>query len=293
MLEAKGIIVAMLTPMKEDESINEEELRNQVNRFVDSGIHGLFCLGTNGEFYALTMEEKLRVIEVVVDENRNRLPVYAGTGCVTTKETIELTQRAKELGADAVSIVCPYYAAVSQEGLYQHFKAVAEAVDIPIIMYNIPPRTGVNMSVDIVAKLAEIENIVGIKDSSGNFDNILKYIEATPDDFAVLSGNDSLILWTLLAGGKGGIAGCANVLPRELAKIYDMFLERDITGAKRAQSSIRPLREVFRYGNPNSIIKRATQLMGYNVGPCRAPFNLEDPKIDEMLYEVLSKFDKQ
>jgi 4-hydroxy-tetrahydrodipicolinate synthase len=293
MFEPKGIIVAMLTPMNADETINEKELRNQVNRFVDSGIHGLFCLGTNGEFYGLSYEEKVRVTEIVMDENKGRLPIYVGTGCVTTAETIALTQKAKDLGADAVSIVCPYYAAANQNGLYNHFKAVAEAVDIPILLYNIPARTGVSLDVKTVEKLAQIKNIVGVKDSSGNFDNILKYIEATPDDFSVLSGNDSLILWSLLAGGKGGIAGCANVLPKELARIYDKFVEGDMAGAKAAQSSIRPLREVFRLGNPNSIIKRATELMGYEVGPCRAPFNMEDKQVDAELYEVLSKFDKQ
>lgn len=293
MFKPKGIIVAMLTPMNRDESINELELRNQVNRFVDSGIHGLFCLGTNGEFYGLSYEEKLKVIEIVTDENKGRLPIYAGTGCTTTKDTIALTKEAKRLGVDAVSVVCPYYAAVNQKGLYNHFKTIAEAVDIPIILYNIPPRTGVNLDVDTVAKLSEIENIVGIKDSSGNFDNILKYIEATSSDFSVLSGNDSLILWTLLAGGQGGIAGCANVLPKELAKIYDRYTEGDMDGAKKAQSSIRLLREVFKFGNPNSIIKRATELMGYDVGPCRAPFNLEDPKIDEQLLKVIRQFEKQ
>lgn len=293
MFEPKGIIVAMLTPMFSDETINEKELRNQVNRFIDSGIHGLFCLGTNGEFYGLSYDEKIKVMEIVIDESNGRLPVYAGTGCITTQETILLTKKAKDMGADAVSVVCPYYAASNQDMLYSHFKDIASAVDIPMILYNIPPRTGVNLGVETVKKLSEIDNIVGIKDSSGNFDNILKYIEATPDDFAVLSGNDSLILWNLLAGGKGGIAGCANIVPKELVAIYERFIVGDIEGAKKAQSSIRPIREVFKMGNPNSIIKRATELMGYDVGPCRAPFSIDDPKLDAALKEVMSKFERQ
>lgn len=293
MFEPKGIIVAMLTPFNEEESINEKELRNQVNRFVKSGIHGLFCLGTNGEFYGLTYEEKVKIIKIIMDENKGRLPVYAGTGCITTKETIILTQKAKELGVDAVSIVCPYYAAISQKELYIHFKAISEAVDIPIVLYNIPQRTGINMDTKTVAKLSKIKNIVGIKDSSGNFDNILKYIEVTSTHFSVLSGNDSLILWTLLAGGKGAISGCANVLPSEIVKIYEKYLEGNIVEAKLAQSKIRLLRDVFRLGNPNSIIKRATKLLNYNVGPCRAPFNLDDEKIDIELYKVLRQFDSQ
>ncbi|MGE4284343.1 MAG: 4-hydroxy-tetrahydrodipicolinate synthase [Clostridia bacterium] len=293
MFKPKGIIVAMLTPMNADETINEKELRNQVNRFVDRGIHGLFCLGTNGEFYGLNYEEKIRIMEIVLDENKDRLPIYAGTGCTTTKETIALTQKAKDLGAHAVSIVCPYYAASNQKALYNHFKDIAEAVDIPIILYNIPGRTGINMDADTVGKLSKIENIVAVKDSSGNFDNILKYIEVTDDDFSVLSGNDSLILWNLLAGGKGGIAGCANIVPNELVAIYERFIQGDIEGAKKAQSSIRPIREVFKMGNPNSIIKRATELMGYDVGPCRAPFNIDNPELDAALKAVLSKFEKQ
>lgn len=293
MKEPKGIIVAMVTPMNADESVNEKELRNQVNRLVDSGIHGLFCLGTNGEFYGLSNDEKKEVIQIVADENRGRLPLYAGTGASTTKETIALTSYAEAAGVDAVSVICPYFAVASQQGILNHFTAVASSTKLPLIMYNIPARAGNQIAVDTVATLSKIDNIVGIKDSSGNFDMILQFIEATDDHFSVLSGNDSLILWTLMAGGKGGIAGCANVFPRELAKIYNHFVSGDLAAAKRAQASIRPLRNVFRLGNPNTIIKRATLLMGYDVGACRAPFNTIDPSIDEELYEVLSHFEKQ
>lgn len=202
-VEIKGIIPPIVTPMNEDESVNEKELRNQVNRQIKGGIHGLFPFGTNGEGYILNEKEKEEVLSIVIDETKGRVPVYAGTGCISTKDTIRQSQMAESLGADVLSIITPSFAAASQNELYDHYKAVAEAVDMPIVLYNIPARTGNALAPATVAKLSKIPNIVGAKDSSGNFDNMLQYIEQTRDskDFAVLSGNDSLILWNLLAGG--------------------------------------------------------------------------------------------
>ena len=294
MFEPKGIIAAMATPFFEDESINWDELRGQVNRFIRAGIHGLFCIGTNGESFALSFDEKLQIMEAVIRENRGRLPVYAGTGCITTGETIELTKAAKEMGADCASIICPYFAESSQDQLYSHFRAVAEAVDIPIVLYNIPARTGVNLAYQTVKKLALIPNIAGIKDSSGNFDNILRYIEETRDiegkSFRVVSGNDSLILWTLLAGGSGGISGVSNVLPEIMASIYDLWMKGDFEEARKVQDCIRPLRDCMKLGNPNSIIKRAANLRGEKLGPCRAPFNLASESVDSAILDVLKLY---
>ena len=290
MFRPQGIIAAMATPFHEDETINEQELRNQVNRFIQAGIHGLFCLGTNGEFYAMSKEEKLQVIQIVLDENRGRLPVYAGTGCITTKDTIELTREAKELGVDCVSVISPYFAESSQDSLYQHFSAVANAVDIPILLYNIPARTGANLSYQTVAKLAQIENIVGIKDSSGNFDNILRYIEETPDDFCVISGNDSLILWTLMAGGTGGISGISNIFPEIMASIYDLWKKGDFVAARKAQDSIRAIRDCLKLANPNSVVKRAAYFNGQNLGPARAPFQVTSPEIDAKIKATVEKY---
>lgn len=274
-VDIKGIIVPLITPMNNDETINEKELRNQVNRQIENGIHGLFPLGTNGEAYVLSFEEKIKVMEIVVDETRGRVPVYAGTGCVNTKDTIELSKKAKEIGVDVISVITPWFAAASQEELYEHFKEVAESVDLPIILYNIPARTGNALSPETVEKLSKISNIVGVKDSSGNFDNMLQYIEKTREreDFAVLSGNDSLILWCLLAGGKGGIAGCANVYPKVMSSIYDTFISGNVKAAREIQDSIRSFRNCFKYGNPNTIVKTAVGLLGYNVGKCRKPFS--------------------
>lgn len=273
-VEIKGVIVPLLTPMNADETINEKELRNQVNHQIESGIHALFPLGTNGEAYILSREEKEQILKIVVDEAKGRVPVYGGTGCVSTKETIELSQKAKEIGIDVLSIITPSFAAASQDELYEHYREVAEAVDLPIVLYNIPARTGNALTPATVEKLSKIPNIVGVKDSSGNFDNMLQYIEKTRyrKDFAVLSGNDSLILWCLLAGGRGGIAGCANVFPSTMASIYDTFVAGDLEKAREIQDSIRSFRDCFKFGNPNTIVKTAVALLGYPVGKCRKPF---------------------
>ncbi len=273
-IEIKGVIVPLLTPMNDDETINEKELRNQVNRQIESGIHALFPLGTNGEAYILSREEKEQVLKIVVDEAKGRVPVYGGTGCISTKETIELSLKAKEIGVDVLSIITPSFAAASQDELYEHYKEVAKAVDLPIVLYNIPARTGNALAPATIEKLSKIPNIVGVKDSSGNFDNMLQYIEKTRyrKDFAVLSGNDSLILWCLLAGGRGGIAGCANVFPSTMASIYDTFIAGNLDKAREIQDSIRSFRDCFKFGNPNTIVKTAVSLLGYPVGKCRKPF---------------------
>lgn len=272
----QGIIAPILTPMYEDESVNEQELRNQVNRLIDAGIHGVFALGTNGESYALSEAEKERILKIVVEETNHRVPVYAGSGCITTAESIRMSRRAQALGADVLSVIVPYFAAASQEELYEHFMAVAAAVDLPIVLYNIPARSGNALAPATMARLAkDAPNIVGAKDSSGNFDNLKQYIELTSDlgkIFSVLSGNDSLILPALVFGGKGGIAGCANVFPRTMVSIYEAFASGDLEQAKKVQDSIRILRDCFKYGNPNTIVKMATGLLGYPVGDCRKPF---------------------
>jgi 4-hydroxy-tetrahydrodipicolinate synthase len=276
-VEIKGIIPPIITPMNDDESVNVSELRNQVNRMIDGGVHALFCFGTNGEGYILNGKEKQLVLETVVEETAGRVPVYAGTGCISTKETIEQSKMAMAAGADVLSIITPSFAAASQDELYAHYETVAKAVDMPIVLYNIPARTGNALAPATVGRLAQIENIVGVKDSSGNFTNILAYLDAARKKengtFSMLSGNDQLIIWTLLAGGQGGIAGCANVYPHVMSSIYDLFMEGKIEEAKAANASIQSFRNCFKYGNPNTIVKTAVAMLGYPVGKCRAPFN--------------------
>lgn len=289
-MEIKGIICPIITPMNEDETVNERELRHQVNRQIDAGIHGIFAFGTNGEAYILEREEKEFVLSVIVDEVKGRVPVYAGTGCIGTKATIALSQRAKELGANILSVITPSFAQASQNELYEHYREVAQAVDMPIVLYNIPARTGNALTPATVQKLADIGNIVGAKDSSGNFDNMLQYIELTKGkDFAILSGNDSLIFWNLLAGGVGGIAGCSNVFPKNMARIYDLFVAGKVDQARVCADNIRSFRNCFRFGNPNTIVKAAAALLGYPVGRCRRPFHTISEEGLEAIRKVLQE----
>lgn len=282
----------MQTAMHEDGSINEKELRRQIDRQIEAGVDAVFCLGTNGEFYIMSMEEKIRVMEIFVDQVKGRVPVYAGTGCISTEETVSLSKKAEEIGIDVISIITPYFAAINQEELYQHYAAAAKAVSLPVVMYNIPARTGAALAPSTVGRLAkDFPNIAGVKDSSGNFNNILQYIQATEGmDFAVLSGNDALILWTLLAGGKGGITAIANILPTIMVSIYQYYLKGDLDNAKKAQNSISKIRDCFKYGNPNSVVKCATNLIGQPVGPCRKPFGLLSEEAVKGIQETIDTY---
>lgn len=293
--EIKGIIPPIITPMNDDaeQTVNHEELRKQVERQIESGVHGLFPFGTNGEAYALSMKEKEEILETVLDQVKGRVPVYAGTGCITTADTIRMSKRAQEMGADALSIITPSFALASQKELYDHYVAVAKTVDIPIILYNIPPRTGNKLLPETVQALCrDVDVIVGAKDSSGDVENLKAYIRLTREldkDVAILAGNDGSILTCLKEGGAGGIAGRANIWPVTAASIYDRFIAGDLEGAQQAQDAVAILQQTFKYGNPNTIIKTAVALLGYNVGKCRAPFNYVPEEGIEALKEVLAE----
>jgi 4-hydroxy-tetrahydrodipicolinate synthase len=290
MAELKGIVVPIVTPMNEDESINTDELRRQVDRQIEAGIHGIFPFGTNGEGYILNFDEKKLVLQTVIDQVAGRVPVYAGTGCISTKETIEQCKMAMDCGADILSVITPSFAKASQHELIVHYETVAKAVpEAPIVLYNIPARTGNALAPETVAELAKIDNIVGAKDSSGDWTNLSAYIELTKDmDFAVLSGNDSLILKALQAGAKGAIAGCANVYPKNMVGIYENFRKGDLAAAQKCQDAVAPLRACFKYGNPNTVVKTAVNLLGYPVGKCRAPFNYLPEEGIEALKQTLA-----
>ena len=291
MFKPYGVITPVLTALDENENFNKAAYQEFIDHLIKAGVHGIFSLGTNGEFYAFSFEEKLEIIKAGIEAVDGRVPFYAGTGCVTTKETIELSKAVAELkGVDCLSVISPYFTAITQDDLYRHYSAVAKAVNLPILLYNIPARTGNNIANTTVKKLAEFDNIIGIKDSSGNFDNTLKYIENTDPRLDVLAGSDSLILWTLKAGGAGAISGCSNVFPELMVSIYELFKKGDFEAANEAQKKIRPFRNVMQMGNPNSVVKRAAQLLGYNVGPARAPSNVQNEAIDKALLEVFKLY---
>lgn len=288
LLEIKGIIPPVITPMNpEDESVNIPELRRQIERQIAGGVHGIFPSGTNGEAYILSLKEKEEILEAVIDQVKGRIPVYAGTGCISTQDTIYMSKKAEEMGADALSIITPSFALASQKELYDHYCEVAKYVNIPIVLYNIPARTGNKLLPETVAKLAkDVDVIMGAKDSSGDLENLKACVALTRDigkDFAVLAGNDGNILPCLKAGGAGGVAGRANIWPKTIVSIYDSFVAGDLEKAQAAQDAIAVLQRVFKFGNPNTIIKKAVAMLGYPVGDCRKPFSyLCDEGIEEL-----------
>lgn len=285
-----GVIPAMVTPLTGDDRINEAALRRLTNYLIDGGVHGVFAIGSQGEFWAFTADEKRRVWEIVVEETRGRVPVYAGTAAVTTREAVELTRLAEQCGVDAVSVLTPYFISPSDDELYDHYRAVAEATSLPVLLYSNPARTGVKLSVKIVARLAEIENIVGIKDSSGDLELAAQYIESTPGDkFAVVMGRDTLIYAGLMYGAKGAIAATGNVVPRLVASIYEHFKAGDYEAARKAQEALAPLRLAFSWGTFPVVIKEALDLMGMEGGPARAPVGPMSAEQRERLREVLQK----
>lgn len=268
----KGIIPALVTPLTVDEKVDEKGLRNLIGYLIEGGVHGLFVIGTTGEFYGLTLEEKKIIIEITVDEAKKRVPVYAGTGAITTRECVLLTEMAEDCQVDAVSILTPMFISPSQNELYEHYKSIAESTGLPIILYNNAPKTGINISAETVERLTEINNIIGVKDSSGDFTLTSEYIRRTRNkDFHVLAGRDTHIYACLCSGGSGAISACANVAPRLSADIYDLFVKGDIKGSLEAQYAISPLRIAFTLGSYPTVIKEALSLIGIEVGPCLKP----------------------
>jgi 4-hydroxy-tetrahydrodipicolinate synthase len=289
MADIKGIIPAMVTPLNDQEELDEVRLRGLVNFLIEGGVHGLFPIGSQGEFYAFSPEEKRRVLEIVVEEAAGRVPVYAGTGAITTRQVIELNKIAEETGVDAVSVLTPFFISPNEAELYDHFVAVAEATSLPVLLYNNPGRTGVKLSVRLVARLAEHPNIVGIKDSSGDLTLAIEMIRQTGDDFVVLMGRDSLIYAGLQHGIKGAIAATANVAPALVAEIYQAFIEGDMARSLAAQEKLLPLRLAFDLGTFPVVVKDAMNIIGVPVGPARRPLQSLKGEARDKLRDVLEQ----
>ena len=270
--KATGIIPAMITPLSAGERVNEKAMRALVNHLIDGGIHGIFPVGTTGEFYGLSLEEKRAVFELVVDEVDGRVPVYGGAGAITTRECIQLVQIAEKAGIDAISILTPMFISPTQEELVGHYSRIAAETSLPILLYNNVPKTGVTISPATVVELSAVPNIVGVKDSSGDFTLTAEYIRLTRDaDFSVLAGRDTLIHACLCHGGTGAIAACANVAPRLVVDIYEKYMAGDVAGSLEAQFTLAPLRLAFTLGSFPTVIKEALQFQGIDAGPCMGP----------------------
>lgn len=237
----KGSLVALITPMNQDGSINYEQLHDLIDWHIENGTDGIVAVGTTGESATLPVEEHLAVIEATVKHVNKRIPVIAGTGANNTVEAIALSQAAEQAGADYTLSVVPYYNKPSQEGIYQHFKAIAEATSIPMVIYNVPGRTVVSMSNDTILRLSKIPNIVGVKEASGNIGNNIELINSVPEGFVVLSGDDPTGLPFMLCGGHGVVTVAANVAPKLFADMCRAALEGDIATARRLNEQLIPI----------------------------------------------------
>ena len=257
----KGAIVAIVTPFKEGK-VDEGALRELIEFQIANGTDGIVPCGTTGESSTLSHDEHDRVIEITIDAAEKRVPVIAGTGSNSTDEALRLTRHAYEAGADGALLVCPYYNRPTQEGLYQHYKTIAENVPIPIVLYNIPGRTGVNLLPETVARLSKIDNIVGIKEASGSLTQIGDVINLCGDDFVLISGDDIITLPILALGGRGVISVASNVAPADVAAMIDAFEAGDVKRARELHYKLSPLiSALFIETNPVPV-KAALAMMG-------------------------------
>ena len=257
-----GCGTALVTPFHRDLSLDEAALRKLVRRQIEAGINFLVPCGTTGENPTLTRAEHLRVVEITLEEARGKVPVLAGAGGYNTQEVIELAREVEGLGANGILSVTPYYNKPTQEGLYQHFKAIAEAVHIPIVVYSVQGRTGVNVEPATLARLAQIPNIVGVKEASGNIAQMASIIQQVPESFAMLSGDDAITLPLIALGGRGIISVVSNEIPPQMTELAQFCLSGDFAGARKLQRKYLPLMEVnFIESNPIPV-KAAMALMG-------------------------------
>lgn len=292
----EGIITPIITPFHDDaqQSVCYEEVEKLINHLIDKGVKGIFILGSNGEFHVIDEAEKLAFAKEIVHMVNHRVPVYAGTGCCSTKETIRLSKKMEELGVDALSVINPYFIKLSDEELYEHFKEIAQSIHIPIILYNIPKSTGCNLSSELVDRLADIENIKAIKDSSGNKDNIRAYCEISKrKDIKVLIGSDSKISLGYSMGAIGAVAGTSNVITDVIVKLDQTLKSGDNETSEKLQKDIDVLRNVLSLGTIPSVMKRAVTLAGIcNAGNARKPVKPTSIEDDEKIKEMLSYYFK-
>ncbi|MCX7918902.1 MAG: 4-hydroxy-tetrahydrodipicolinate synthase [bacterium] len=284
-----GSLVAIVTPFKNG-LIDEQALTDLIEWHIANGTDGIVPCGTTGESATLSHEEHERVIEITVQTVRGRIPVIAGSGSNSTKEAIRLTKFAEKAGADAALLISPYYNKPTQEGLYQHFKAVSEAVDIPLFLYNIPGRTAVNILPDTMARLAELKNIIGVKEATGDMKQVAETIAVCPKDFMILSGDDFTTLPLLALGGHGVISVVANVVPKETAAMCTAWFDGNINEARRLHYYLLPLTQaMFLETNPIPV-KTALAVMGKIDSELRLPLYQMSNKNLDKLKEILSQY---
>ena len=292
----KGSFVAMITPFTESGKVDEKGINELVEFHIKNGTNGIVPCGTTGESPTLSHEEHKRVVEITIKAVSGRIPVIAGTGSNSTREALDLTSHAKEAGADGALIVVPYYNKPTQKGLYLHYKEIADNVDIPIIVYNVPSRTGVNLLPVTLAKLAELKNIVAVKEASGNLEQMAQIVELCGDKITLLSGDDKLILPVLSIGGKGVISVVANIIPADVANMIREFEKGNYQTAQNIFiSKVYPLSSAMFYETNPIPVKTSVRLMGLPAGNLRLPLtsmsddNLAKLKSDLVKFNLLEE----
>ena len=284
----RGVFPAIITPFLKDESLDEEGLKRNIEYLNKTGIAGIIPCGTTGESATLTFEEHKRVVGIAVEASK--VPVIAGTGSNNTREALELTRHAAKAGADAALLITPYYNKPNDRGMYEHFKKIAENCDIPIVLYNVPKRTGIDLKPELVAKLSRIKNIVAIKEASGSLSQQSQIIEQTRgSDFVLLSGDDDLTLPTIALGGQGVVSVVANVAPRKTVAMVDAALKGDVEKARELHYELAPLvRAMFLETNPIPV-KTAHKYLGLANGPLRLPLGEMAQANEAKLKEIVER----
>lgn len=266
----KGVYTALITPFTADGAVDEKALRRIVNAQIDAGISGLVPVGTTGESPTVTHKENVRIVGIVIEEARGRVPVIAGTGSNSTAEAIDMTAQAKELGAAASLQVAPYYNKPSQEGFYRHFTTIADTVDLPMVVYNIPGRTGKNIETSTMQRLAAHRNIVAVKEASGSIPQMMDVLATMPDDFAVLSGDDNLAFSLTALGGRGVVSVASNLIPARMVKMISQCMQGELEHARQEHFELLPLfKALFIDTNPIPI-----KYMMHRAGLCEESYRL-------------------
>ncbi len=282
-----GIIPPHITPFTRNGDIDEEALRKDVNFWINAGVHGLATCASNGEVVYMSTEERRTVLRIVLDQANSRVPVIAGTGAPSTRDAIAQTRMAKDLGVDAALIVTPYFLPPKQEEILEYYCNILESVDLPVILYNVPKFTSVNMEPWVVAKLSEYSNVVGVKDSSGDMRQMQSLLRLANDRFSVLSGAGNLVFPNLASGGQGGIVAVANVVPSECVQIYEKSVAGDLEAAAKTQSEIVVLNDFLTKQHGVPAIKAALSLIGQEGGYPRKPLLPINEKVKEDLKKIL------
>lgn len=286
-----GVMPALVTPLTEDGKLKEDSFRQLIEHTIQGGVHGLFVLGTTGEFYGLDLEEKRKILEIAIDQAKGRVYVYAGANDITTNACIEMVKVAEECGVDGVSVLTPYFLMPNQTELKEHFKAIAASTKLPVILYNNVGKTNVDISPDIVEELADVENIIGIKDTSGDMTKMGEYLRRTVDkDFDVFCGKDTLFLAALAYGAVGAVASSANVAPGIVAGIYNAYQEGNIEKARELQFKLTPLRQAFE-GTFPGVVKEAVELLGIDPGVALKPYGNIPADKKEKLTNIIKDLD--